>query len=131
MPSSDLVAGGAQLRGFSREILEASYKAANETYAEMAATNARFKIIVDSLMSFRNESYFWWQIAELPFATFQIPVRAKSQHAAETGGRSTGHLVDVVLRRDAPSGPHTRDRACYQSIRDRRSAFGQAGMGAW
>jgi len=73
-----LLAGGAQLRGFSQEILEASYKAANETYAEMSATNPRFKKILDSMMAFRNDSYFWWQIAELPFDTFQIRMRAKS-----------------------------------------------------
>ena len=60
-------------------------------------------------MSFRNESYFWRQIAELPFDTFQIRMRAKSQHSAETGGRSTGHLVDVILRRDVRSGAHMRE----------------------
>ena len=73
-----LLAGGAQLRGFSQDIMESAYKAANETYAEMGAANPRFKKILDNLMSFRNDSYFWWQIAELPFDSFQIRMRAKS-----------------------------------------------------
>ena len=35
-----LVSGGAQLRPFPQEILEASYKAANELYDELSAKNA-------------------------------------------------------------------------------------------
>ena len=73
-----LLAGGAKLHAFSPPIMEASFKAANETYAEISATNPRFKKILDSMMAFRNESYFWWQIAELPFDTFQIRMRARS-----------------------------------------------------
>ena len=40
-----LVAAGAQLRPFSAEILEASYKASQEVYAETSAENADFKKI--------------------------------------------------------------------------------------
>ncbi len=67
-----LVANGTQLRGFSPEIMEASYKAANETYAEMSKKNARFKKILDSLTSYRQSSYSWWQVCELTFDTFQV-----------------------------------------------------------
>src|SRR5690606_34244899 len=38
-----LVAGGAKLRPFPQDVMEASFNAANETYAEVAATNAAFK----------------------------------------------------------------------------------------
>ena len=38
-----LVAAGAQLRPFSPEILDASFKATNELYAEIGAKNERFK----------------------------------------------------------------------------------------
>ena len=38
----ELVANGAQLRSFSAEILEACFKAAEETYAEMSGENADF-----------------------------------------------------------------------------------------
>jgi TRAP-type mannitol/chloroaromatic compound transport system substrate-binding protein len=40
-----LVANGALLRPFSREILDACYKAAQELYAETAAANAKFNMI--------------------------------------------------------------------------------------
>ena len=40
-----LVAGGAQLRPFSPEILNACFEAANGVYAEMEASNPAFKKI--------------------------------------------------------------------------------------
>jgi TRAP-type mannitol/chloroaromatic compound transport system substrate-binding protein len=58
--------------------LEASFKAANETYAEIGTKNARFKKILDSILAFRNESYSWWQVAELPFDSFQIRMLGRS-----------------------------------------------------
>ena len=39
-----LVASGTQLRPFTREVLEACYKAAYELYDETAATNAKFSL---------------------------------------------------------------------------------------
>jgi len=73
-----LIANGTQLRAFSPEIMEASFKAANETYAEMAAQNPRFKKILDSIMAYRHDSYSWWQVAELPFDLFQIKMLSQS-----------------------------------------------------
>ncbi|HZQ12243.1 MAG TPA: TRAP transporter substrate-binding protein [Pseudolabrys sp.] len=73
-----LVANGAQLRPFSPEIMEASYKAANEVYAELSAKNARFKKILESLMSFRQSSYSWWQVCELTFDAFQVRMLGKA-----------------------------------------------------
>jgi TRAP-type mannitol/chloroaromatic compound transport system substrate-binding protein len=67
-----LITAGAQLRPFSQEILEAAYKAANEVYAEISKTNPQFKRLHDSVMAFRDQSYEWWQIAELSFDSFQI-----------------------------------------------------------
>jgi TRAP-type mannitol/chloroaromatic compound transport system substrate-binding protein len=72
-----LVGAGAQLRPFSQEILEAAYKAANEIYEEIAAKNADFKKMFDSLRDFRNEEYLWFQVAEYGFDTFMIRTRAR------------------------------------------------------
>ena len=54
--------GGAQLRPFTPEIMEACYKAAVDTYAEIAGTNENFKKMHDAYMAFRNEEYLWFQI---------------------------------------------------------------------
>jgi TRAP-type mannitol/chloroaromatic compound transport system substrate-binding protein len=74
-----LVAAGTQLRPFSREILEAAHKAANEVYAETSKSNPRFKRMYESLSSFRDQSYQWWQIAELPFDNFQVQMQGQSR----------------------------------------------------
>src|SRR5262249_39796320 len=73
-----LLAGGTQLRPFSQEIMEACYRAANEVYAETAAANPRFKKIYDNFVAFRNDSYLWWQVAEMSFDMFQVRMRTKA-----------------------------------------------------
>ena len=73
-----LIAGGALLRPFSQGIMEACYKATNEVYAETGATNPRFKKLYESLAAFRSDSYLWWQVAEMGFDSFQIPMRSRT-----------------------------------------------------
>jgi TRAP-type mannitol/chloroaromatic compound transport system substrate-binding protein len=73
-----LIAGGAELRPFSPSVMEASFKAANEVYAETTASNADFKRIYDSIVAFRNEEYLWWQVAEYSYDTFMIRARTRS-----------------------------------------------------
>jgi TRAP-type mannitol/chloroaromatic compound transport system substrate-binding protein len=73
-----LIANGTQLRPFSPEIMEASYKAAKETYVELGAANPRFKKIHDHLVAFRNESYSWWQVCDLTFDAFQVKMLGRS-----------------------------------------------------
>lgn len=69
--------GGAQLRPFSPEIMEACYKAATDLYGEIAGTNATFKKVHDAYMAFRNEEYLWFQIGEYTYDSFMIRQRAK------------------------------------------------------
>jgi TRAP-type mannitol/chloroaromatic compound transport system substrate-binding protein len=73
-----LIAGGAQLRAFSQPIMEACLKASNEVNAETAATNADFKKVLESMQAFRNEEYFWWQVAEYSYDTFMIRTRTRA-----------------------------------------------------
>jgi len=65
-----LVAAGAQLRAFPREILEASYREAFKLYGEIAASNPKFKKIYDSWSQFREKELTWFRVAELPFDYF-------------------------------------------------------------
>lgn len=67
-----LVAGGAQLRPFSPEILNACFEAANGVYAEMEANNPAFKKIWESIKAFRNEHFLYAQVAEYSFDTFMM-----------------------------------------------------------
>jgi TRAP-type mannitol/chloroaromatic compound transport system substrate-binding protein len=73
-----LIAGGTELRAFSQPIMEASLKASNEVNAETAAANADFKKVLESMRAFRNEEYFWWQVAEYSYDTFMIRSRPRA-----------------------------------------------------
>ena len=59
-----LVAAGALLRPFPREISEAAYKAANALFEENSATNAKWKKIYDSFSKFRDDEILWFRFAE-------------------------------------------------------------------
>jgi TRAP-type mannitol/chloroaromatic compound transport system substrate-binding protein len=72
-----LVASGAQLRPFPQPVMEASYKAALDTYNEVSAKNADFKKVYESMVAFRNDEYLWWQVAELGFDAFMVRMRAR------------------------------------------------------
>ena len=72
-----LVAGGALLRPFPPAVMEASYKAATDTYNEVSAKNADFKKVYDSMVAFRGNEYLWWQVAELGFDSFMVRMRSR------------------------------------------------------
>ena len=72
-----LLAGGAQLRPFSQPIMEACLKASNEVNAETSAANADYKKVLELMQAFRNEEYFWWQVAEIPYDSFMVRTRPR------------------------------------------------------
>jgi TRAP-type mannitol/chloroaromatic compound transport system substrate-binding protein len=65
-----LLAGGAKLRAFPPPVMEASLKAAKELNGEVAATNANFKKVNESLTAFSNNGYQWFQVAEIGYDIF-------------------------------------------------------------
>ena len=68
-----LLAAGAQLRPWSREILAAAWKATHELYEETGAKDERFKAIWDSYRPFRDDEYAWFRVAENSFDNFAFP----------------------------------------------------------
>jgi TRAP-type mannitol/chloroaromatic compound transport system substrate-binding protein len=70
-----LVVGGAELRLFPQDVIEACYKTANDLYTQLGAENPKFKKIADSYMAFRADQYLWWQVAEYSFDNFMIRQR--------------------------------------------------------
>ena len=65
-----LVSGGAQLRQFPKPVMEASFKAANEVYVELAGKSPEFKKIYDSWVKFRDEQILWFRVCENGFDNF-------------------------------------------------------------
>jgi TRAP-type mannitol/chloroaromatic compound transport system substrate-binding protein len=72
-----LVAGGAILRPYPIDIMEACFNAANKTYEEISAQNADFKTIYEALKAFRGDQYLWFQVSEYTFDTFMMSQQRK------------------------------------------------------
>ena len=67
-----LVANGVQLRAFPDAVMDACFKATQETYDEIAEKNPKFKKIYDPWRAFRTEQIQWFQVAENRFDNFMI-----------------------------------------------------------
>ncbi|MBM3571658.1 MAG: ABC transporter substrate-binding protein [Alphaproteobacteria bacterium] len=59
-----LIAQGVQLREFPRAVMDACYKATQETMDEISAKDADFKKIYDSWRVFRDDVNAWFNVAE-------------------------------------------------------------------
>ncbi|CAA7626341.1 TRAP transporter substrate-binding protein [Magnetospirillum sp. SS-4] len=67
-----LIASGTKLRPFSKDIMVACYKAAQETYAEESAKNPTFKKMFDSWTAFQADQHAWFRVAEAGFDSFML-----------------------------------------------------------
>ncbi|TFW09230.1 twin-arginine translocation signal domain-containing protein [Oxalobacteraceae bacterium OM1] len=71
-----LLKAGVKLQSFSKEIMDACYKAANEVMDEEAAKNAKFKKIYEPWKRFRLDENQWFSVAEAPIQNYMIGRRA-------------------------------------------------------
>lgn len=62
-----LVAGGAVLKSFPKDVTQAAWKAANELFDELSAKSPAFGKIYAHWSKFRGEQVLWQQFCELPF----------------------------------------------------------------
>ncbi|MFH1186416.1 MAG: TRAP transporter substrate-binding protein DctP [Chloroflexota bacterium] len=65
-----LVAGGAKLHRFPRDVMEASFKGAMKLYKELSAKNANWKTIYEDYAKFRTDENMWFRFAEASFDNF-------------------------------------------------------------
>jgi TRAP-type mannitol/chloroaromatic compound transport system substrate-binding protein len=72
-----LASAGAKFFPFPQDVMEASFKAANETYAEIVASNPAFKKIFDSMTAYRADAYLWQQFSEYTFDAFMMGQQRK------------------------------------------------------
>jgi TRAP-type mannitol/chloroaromatic compound transport system substrate-binding protein len=59
-----LVAAGAQLRAWPREVMQAAWRGSHELYEETASQNPRFRKVWESYRSYRDDQYQWFRVAE-------------------------------------------------------------------
>jgi TRAP-type mannitol/chloroaromatic compound transport system substrate-binding protein len=67
-----LIKNGAKMRFFSKEIMEACYKAAVTTMEEEASKNAKFKKIYEPWKRFLHDENQWFSVVEAPMQNFMI-----------------------------------------------------------
>ena len=72
-----LVAKGALPRPFKPEIMDAALQASNELYDELRAKSPDFAKLYDSMRAYRDEQYFWFQVAEYGYDNFMIRSRRR------------------------------------------------------
>ena len=72
-----LIAGGAQLRAWPRDILLAAWRETNALYEDTASRNANFKKVWDSYRPWRSEQYQWFRVAENAYDNFAFPMAAQ------------------------------------------------------
>ncbi|MFC7472921.1 TRAP transporter substrate-binding protein [Dankookia sp. GCM10030260] len=65
-----LVGAGTQLRAYPREVLQACYKAAQDTYGELGERNPRFRKVHTQWDRFRRDTQGWFRVAEDSQANF-------------------------------------------------------------
>jgi TRAP-type mannitol/chloroaromatic compound transport system substrate-binding protein len=75
----ELVAGGTKLHPFSPAIMEASFKAANEIYADTVAKNPNFKKVYESMTAFRKDEVLWFRVAENTYDNFMAHQSASNK----------------------------------------------------
>ncbi|OWW22020.1 TRAP transporter substrate-binding protein [Noviherbaspirillum denitrificans] len=70
-----LLKNGVKLRSFSKDIMNACYKAANEVMNEEASKNAKFKKVYEPWKRFRQDQNQWASVAEAQLQNFMISAR--------------------------------------------------------
>src|SRR5438309_11857149 len=58
-----LVAQGVQLRAFPKPVMDACYKAAFQTFDELAAKDEDFRKVYEAWRKFLEESNLWFRVA--------------------------------------------------------------------
>ena len=73
-----LVGGGTQLRPYPPAIMQASYQAALELYAEISAKNPKFKKLIEHQMKFLEDQILWFRVCEANYDRFMQNERKHS-----------------------------------------------------
>ncbi len=73
-----LVAAGTQLRPFPQDVMDAAFRAAQEEYRAIMATNADFKAIYENMVAFRNDYYLYNQLGDFSFDNYMIRARGRA-----------------------------------------------------
>ncbi|RYG84343.1 ABC transporter substrate-binding protein, partial [bacterium] len=74
-----LVGKGVQLRALPRDVLDAAYDSSQKLYAQLDASNPKWKAIYDPWSKFRSEIFEWFRVAEYTNDTYAYSKQAGGQ----------------------------------------------------
>lgn len=74
-----LIAAGTQLRPFPREVMDASWDAANAVYQAFCQRDPKFKKIHDNYMAFRDSTVPWFRLVEGAYDQYLATALARSR----------------------------------------------------
>lgn len=70
-----LIANGAKLQRFPKDVMDAAFKARNEVYAELNDTNPDWRRIYGELEKFLRDQYAWFRLADLSYDQYMASVK--------------------------------------------------------
>ena len=70
-----LVQQGARLFPFPKDVMDAAFKASQDVYAELSASNPNWKKVWDDYSTFRRDSNLWFRFTEANFDNFMMAQR--------------------------------------------------------
>ena len=70
-----LVAAGTQLKPFSKEVMDAGFKASMEVFAEHEAKSPEFKKIHQSMREFQRDQILWNRFSQFRFDSYMATVK--------------------------------------------------------
>jgi TRAP-type mannitol/chloroaromatic compound transport system substrate-binding protein len=65
-----LVAGGAKLFPFPKDLMDAAFKTSMELYSEISAKNPKWKKVYDDFSAFRKDANLWFRFTEARFDSY-------------------------------------------------------------
>jgi TRAP-type mannitol/chloroaromatic compound transport system substrate-binding protein len=74
-----LIAGGAKVSFFPKEVMDAAYNASQELWVELSAKNPDFAAIYPDWKKFQAEQVGWFRVAESPLDNYTFAAVAKAQ----------------------------------------------------
>ncbi|MBK1660007.1 TRAP transporter substrate-binding protein [Paracraurococcus ruber] len=73
-----LIAGGAQLRSWPREVMQTAWREAHGLYEDLSGRSPAFRKVWDNYRTFRNEQYQWFRVVDNAFDNFAFAEAARS-----------------------------------------------------
>ena len=72
-----LIAAGAQLRAWPRDVLQAAWRETGTLFEELSAGNPRFKRVWESYKPFRDDQFQWFRVAENAYDNFAFTAASR------------------------------------------------------